>query len=74
MSTLQLPPAVQPNDTRSQDYKVIHEKLCIDINLEEQSLNVSTRGGSSDRWVWTVGPLQPRDLTTRSLWIGVGLR
>lgn len=42
MSHLLLPPELVRNGLRSVDYRVLHQKLCLDVDLEEQTISVRT--------------------------------
>ena len=71
---LSVPPAVMPNQAHPTTFKVVHQRLCIDVGVEEQTLEVRTgtecarAGGGSDgamderrRWQFHSG----RDVSER---------
>lgn len=38
-SLLPLPPALVPHELRSRDYRVLHQKLRLDVDLEDQTMS-----------------------------------
>lgn len=43
--SLHLPPPLHPNQAKSREYKIIHQNICMDVDLLEQTVEVSEREG-----------------------------